>query len=32
MALLEDDPVIKNYVTHNNVYADGEEFKYPYIE
>ena len=32
MALLEDDPVIKNYVTHNNVYADWEEFKYPYIE
>lgn len=32
MALLEEDPVIKNYVTHNNVYADGEEFKYPYIE
>jgi hypothetical protein len=22
MALLEEDPILKNYVTHNNVYAD----------
>jgi hypothetical protein len=32
MALLEEDPILKNYVTHNNVYADWEEFKYPYVE
>jgi hypothetical protein len=32
MALLEEDPVVKNYVTQNNVYAEENEYKYPYIE
>jgi hypothetical protein len=33
MALLEEDPIIKNYVTQNEVFADEEnEYKYPYIE
>lgn len=32
MTLLEEDPVVKNYITHNNTYAEWEEFKYPYIE
>lgn len=30
MTFLEDDPVLKNYVTQNEVYAN--EYKYPYIE
>jgi len=32
MALLEENPVIKNYVTQTNTYAEDNEYKYPYIE
>ena len=33
MALLEEDPIIKNYISQKSVFAEEEnEFKYPYIE
>lgn len=32
MTLLEEDPVLKNFVTQNNAYAEENEYKYPYIE
>lgn len=32
MTLLEEDPVVKNYVTYTNTFAEDNEYKYPYIE